>query len=440
MALYKIKETIGKKFISHVKYIGDDDVDLDQIPNSNFKKGVLIKTTGYTLKNPFRLQVEGEAKANGGRKRIKRVLEFKAKTTMKKAIESAKHQYVDFVEEEKENLINNVNSSVISNSDEFNEHTIFETAFDQYLEAKIIKYRSINKKIPTANIDGEKTLFGNEIRFKNKHLSPLIDMPINKIRKTDLEKIMASMIHEDGTPLAVKTKRGVFELVRQVYSYIIDSTDVIVKNPGSLRGFPKLNNRRDVKVPLKHAIALYKALHNYHHPIYATLFTFLLYGRRVDEVFTLEWDLVDTDNKTYTILAEHNKARIDMEYVLPDRIIEKLKKLGIKKKGYVFSAINNEDKMMNPGTLRDHWLKLREALGDFKLNKRTVDSSNFRMHDIRHIIGGYLVNQGVSRDVIGVVLGHTQNGSDDITARYAQVEYTTAHNAVEKMMVEFLDD
>ena len=440
MALYKIKETIGKKFISHVKYIGNDDVDLDQIPNSNFKKGVLIKITGYTLKNPFRLQVEGEAKANGGRKRIKRVLDFPEKTTMKKAIESAKHQYVDFVEEEKNNLINNVSSYTASNSDEFNENTTFEIAFDKYLEDKVTKYKANNRKMPMAKVDGVEINFGSEVQFKEKHLISLTDIPIGKIKKKHLEDIMANMVTKEGVPLATRTKRRVFEIVRQVYSYIIDSTDVLIKNPASMKGIPKLKNTRDVKVSEKQAKALFKALYNYHHLIYATIFSFLLYGRRVDEILTLEWEYVDIETKTYTILAEHNKARDDMEYVLPDRIIEKLKKIGIKKKGYIFSSINDDEKVMNPGTLREHWLKLREAVGKFKLNKKIVKSSEFRMHDIRHIIGGYLVNKGVSRDVIGVVLGHTQDGSENITARYSQVDYTTAHKAVEKMVKDFLDE
>ncbi|MEA2017946.1 MAG: tyrosine-type recombinase/integrase [Campylobacterota bacterium] len=438
MAIYKIKDTAGKGYISHVKYIGHDDIDLDQIANSSFKKNVLVKITGYTLKHPFRLQVEGEAKANGARKRIKRIIDFAAKTTMKKAIESAKHQYVEFVEEEKENLRKDLTSSMMRISNEFNEHSTFETAFELYLKAKITSYKSINKKIPTVKLNGEDTLFGSEIRFKNKHLISLLDMPINKIKKIHLEQIMANMINKDGSPLATRTKRGVFELVRQVYSYIIDSEDIVVKNPGTLKGYPKLDNRRDVKVPLKNAKALYNSLYNYHHPIYATIFTFLLYGRRLDEVLTLTWEVVDIENKTYTILAEHNKPRIDMEYVLPDRLINKLKKIGIKKKGIVFPSINNDSKMMSPGTLRDHWLKLREVIDSFKLNKRMVSSKHFRMHDIRHIIGGHLVNKGISRDVIGVVLGHTQDGGDDITARYAQIDYTTAHDAIEGMIKEFI--
>lgn len=438
MALYKINHSNGKDFIKHIHYVGNEDITLDQIPSSNFKKNALAKTTGYTLKQAFKLQVMGEAKANGGRKKIKRIIDFEENTTMQKAIKFAQYQYEVFIEEAKEALMNTEIAEVEESLNTITKNSTFEMVFDKYIEAKINTYKANNKKIPTAKIDGVITPFGYEIQFKNKHLTSLLSMPIGKILKKHLEEIMASMVHEDGKPLATRTKRRVLENVRQVYSYVLESTDVTVKNPGTMKGLPKLKNKRDVKVPKEQAISLYKALYTYEHPIYSTIFTFILYGRRIDEVLTLDWELLDIENKTYTILAEFNKARIDMEYILPDRIIEKLKKMGVKKKGYVFSAINNEKKMMNYGTLREHWLKHRIVVGKFKLNKRIVAAKKFRMHDIRHIIGGYLVNQGVSRDVIGVVLGHTQDSDEDITSRYSQIEIETAHDAIEGMIKEFI--
>ena len=97
MALYKIQD------IKNIKYMGSDDISSDQIPNSNFREGVLIKTTGYTLKKPFKLLIDGEAKVKGKRKRFKKQIEFSS-GTMKAALEDARVEYKMQVDAAKEVL------------------------------------------------------------------------------------------------------------------------------------------------------------------------------------------------------------------------------------------------------------------------------------------------------------------------------------------------
>ena len=202
MKQYKILDKDNNS-IPNVKYIGADTVEADVIPTSNFKDNSLSKITGYTVNKPFKLLIFGEVSKfiNGKkeRKRIKRALEFPAKTTMKKAIESAKAQYAEVAEYEK---------GVLSNSFKYTLETLdpsimptFKIAFDDYLEKKITRYESENRKMPMKNVDGVLTNFGNEIQFAEKWLKPLYNIPLDQIKRSNLEAIMAKMKNKDGTSL-----------------------------------------------------------------------------------------------------------------------------------------------------------------------------------------------------------------------------------------------
>ena len=52
-----------------------------------------------------------------------------------------------------------------------------------------------------------------------------------------------------------------------------------------------------------------------------------------------------------------------------------------------------------------------------------------RIHDIRHLIGGVLVNSGATLEEIAAVLGHS---STNVTKRYSNVKKETASKAVNR--------
>jgi len=120
-----------------------------------------------------------------------------------------------------------------------------------------------------------------------------------------------------------------------------------------------------------------------------------------------------------------------MTYILTPYLLKTLE--AKKKSGYVFSAINDPKKPMNPGTLNTHWYKVREALGDWTLNNREVTYEEFHIHDIRHLIGGALINAGTVDEITGAVLGHTRS---NITSRYAEILAETSNKAI----LEVLDN
>ena len=159
----------------------------------------------------------------------------------------------------------------------------------------------------------------------------------------------------------------------------------------------------------------------------------LLHGRRRGEVLSLKWEDIDFIEKTYTIKDISNKAGINMTYKLSDRLMKTLDVLaGTKKteqmKGYIFTSINDKKKALDGGTLRNHWERIRE-------------DNNFpfsRMHDIRKLLGEYLMNQMLQgENIVDTVLGHIPSG---IASRYATIKNTTVGPIVDSALDGLLDE
>ena len=55
---------------------------------------------------------------------------------------------------------------------------------------------------------------------------------------------------------------------------------------------------------------------------YRGLFLFALYGRRWNEIRTLQWSDINFKQNTYTIRAENNKINENQTYELPEPITQ----------------------------------------------------------------------------------------------------------------------
>lgn len=407
---YKIKNT------NNVKYIGSANYRDEIIPSSNFEGDVLAKTTGYKMKQPFRLLIGGEVKVNGKRKRLKRVVDFPASITMKKAIDTAKMQYQQLATDTKESMSSPINTEMLMESSGM---PTFKRAFNDYINGKVTRYEANNKKIPYGNFNDISVPFGEEISFCENWLKPIHDMKLDEIKTVHLEQIMASMKTDKGVPLAIRTKRKVYQTVNPVYSHILATTDHIIKTPASMKGLGKVNNERNISLSVKETKELFTELANYDHSIIRGVFMFLMHGRRLNEVLTLDWKDINFKAGTYTIRAENNKARIDMTYSITDRLQVVLDSFYKQKSGFVFPAINDESKQLSSDTVRNHW------------------KSELHLHDLRHLIGGHLVNMGVSYEIIGAILGHTPT-TGNITSRYSKVKANTASDVVTSMLDDLI--
>lgn len=328
-------------------------------------------------------------------------------------------------------------------------------AFDLYIKSQIIKFKSkkvpreydeyryrgvYNKHIRNAigshfldNIDREdvQLITNNMIVSSRAKLDkdgnkiPMLDengkQMRYRVRKTRNDKVTygnhgALRYEMEAKPATERTKRTIYQLINPIYTYVNGSNKIkyTVPSPAILDGLEPLENDRKVT----ETIDAFTRLYNYKHPYYQKIFVWLMHGRRLGEVTSLEYQDIDTDNGTYTIRAENNKAKVDMTYVLTPWQRKTLD--NISEEGLVFPSINNATKRITSGTiLSNHW--------DLKCT----------IHDLRHIIGNTLVNNDVSIEVIGCILGHKPK-KNIITNRYAKVSMEKANKALSLMLKDVL--
>lgn len=129
-------------------------------------------------------------------------------------------------------------------------------------------------------------------------------------------------------------------------------------------------------------------------PFYRALFLLALYGRRWNEIRTLQWTNVDFLKNTYTIKAENNKIGASQTYDLPAPIAEALSLILDTKVGLIFKS---------PITGKELYPPKRQL-------KKVRDSAQIpelTMHYFRHILVSSMGESGMATTVLSASLGHT---------------------------------
>ena len=388
--------------------IGITYKDDEQIPKSKIKNGKIINTN-ITFSKPYKLQVRASKVIDRKRSINKETITFEPKTTLLEAIKIASKRYDEMMDKLSNKIFNNNSSNTIKPD------MLFETAW------KIIRDKE------DRNGKDNKT----EKQFYKNWLQPIYKKPLNKIAPNDIKDISDSLKRADRSD---RTQRRTYQVVNYIYSEINKSTtEFVLISPASQKGLPPLRNKTNLDLPLEKSKSVAKALRDYPITPFREVFMWLLHGRRRGEILSLKWEDINFDDKIYTINEISNKAGINMTYRLSQRLYDTLIVLaGMKKpeqmKGYVFKSINDSNKQLNEGTLRNHWEKVRDD-NDFPFS---------RMHDIRKLLGEYLMNQMLQSDnIVDTVLGHIPSG---IASRYATIKNTTVGTIVDTALDGLLDE
>lgn len=281
----------------------------------------------------------------------------------------------------------------------------FDRLLDEYLESK--KHKNSEKYL-------------NEIRyFVERWISPSIGQTeIKKITSPMLQKIINSMLDQGKAP---RTVDSVIDYCRPMFEYAIEH-DYLSKNPAKKLNVPKYDNKQYFEIEPDKARKLITAIITHPDPLYRTLFSFLIVGRRLNEVLSLRWEWIHFDAGYYEIPAATNKARRNETYPLLEILSDALKRMGAEKEGLVFKPTRGAAKRSNP---RHEWGKLLKTAGIEKM----------RIHDTRHLIGYTAANAGMNLYAIGKALGHSEAST---TARYSNINLATKSHVVETVLNEYL--
>jgi len=158
---------------------------------------------------------------------------------------------------------------------------------------------------------------------------------------------------------------------------------------------------------------------------YRALFLFALYGRRWNEIRTLQWSDIDYLNNTYTIRAENNKIGMNQTYELSTPILEALTDIKDDNLGLIFKSPTTGKELYPP---KRQLAKLKEA----------ANIPELTMHYFRHILVSAMGELGTATTVLSASLGHTN--LDTVNNFYLSANHTKASHeaniAIERITVD----
>ncbi|RXK00462.1 hypothetical protein CRU98_04700 [Arcobacter sp. CECT 8986] len=294
------------------------------------------------------------------------------------------------------------------------------------LKEKILKGDSITKKdlafrniwqeyithLRNSQYCSNKTI-ETKVSTYNVHYKPIFDnLNISKITNYQIQQFANNC-------LKTKAPKSVLNYVSDLsafFNYAI-RYKLINENPAKNIDLPKFDNERVYPLTVEESKKLFNTILNYHEELYRGVFTFLLQGRRKEEVLNITWDMIDLEKKEYTIRYEENKARKNMTYLMNDELYDIL--INIEdKEGYVFKSPKTKGKLEN---IRHAWKRIKLTAGIEK---------DMTIHELRHLLGYTLLNEAnQTEEVTAAVLGQTTKKA---TKRYAKVRQNVAALGLKK--------
>ncbi len=344
-----------------------------------------ITTTGEANKlisKTFKIQLR--TKVNG--KRGKKIFSFESKKiTFLKAIE--------FVASKR-----NATREVLKDTGTLRKQTVKED-----VEQKVYKTfkEEIKPFLATKSIEVRENTIGVYKTVLNNHSKPLHNKFIHDIKITDIQAIVSEMV-KTKAPATVQ----LFERTLRVF--LKDLKAPITLEWSNLK-LPIVDNIKKYTLKLEDTKKIIACMREYSgttvngetfyvYEEIKNMFTFLLTGRRVNEVIGLKYTDIDFENKTFTIPPIRAKGKVELKFNVDDNLLQAIESQ---------ARLNNIDlnrELPNKvlfdycrETPRYHFQKLLVSMGLPKL----------RLHDIRHMLASTLIQNEVAIADVSVMLGHS---------------------------------
>jgi len=270
----------------------------------------------------------------------------------------------------------------------------FDTKFKQLAEAYIKNKCAVGTKWT-----------GEKEKMLEHYIYPHIgDMKASVIKEMNVDKIRVSM---DTSGVWKQNESGCSpRTIRKVLLQVLKPILEYGYRNGAIRRIPEIDvpkkpKKKTVKNGAEKLTALYGAIHSLYksEPFYRGLFLFAFFGRRWNEIRTLEWSDVNFINAEYTVRAENSKIGEDKTFALPKDVAEALSHFR-NSQGLVFRSPKTGRELSTP---KKQMEKLREASGIEELT----------LHYFRHIMATALGESGMVNTVLSASLGHNSSATVD---------------------------
>lgn len=246
---------------------------------------------------------------------------------------------------------------------------------------------------------------------------------INKIRQVDIDSLRKSMEQKGYSKQTVNgcsprtIKKVLIQVLKPIMQYAMDNkvlSDMPLIKP------PKQNRQKKLVEDAGSKLAtLYKTIMATYvdEPFYRALFLFALYGRRWNEIRTLQWTDINFLNSRYTIRSDNNKIGQNQTYELSAPIAEALSHIKDEHSGLVFKSPVTGNELFPP---KKQLAKVREA----------ADIPELTMHYFRHILVSAMGEAGTATTILSASLGHTN--LDTVNNFYLSANHTKASQEANK--------
>ncbi len=277
---------------------------------------------------------------------------------------------------------------------------------DQYFDIFLIRgKKGIRKPNVTKWLDN----------YYKLHIQPVIgDMKVSSVRQAHINTIYDNIAY-----LSLRSQKTSYEILKPLFDRAV--SDGAIEVSPITEDHKIIRNQRQEKRKVTDAVVKYKKVHkailkvyaeNHHH---RALFLFGFEGRRKTETLLLRWEDINLEEKTYTIIAEHNKVNEDMNYSMSDELAATLKEFEDK-----------EGKVFNITWIADATKKIRIKSG----------IPEFTFHWMRNLAVSALSTTGMNLVDLSAMLGHT---SPDTLRQYLDMQREESSKKAVKQSKKLLD-
>lgn len=240
---------------------------------------------------------------------------------------------------------------------------------------------------------------------------------IKDIRQVDIETLRKGMEvkgHSKQTKNGCSPrtiKKLLIQVLKPIMQYALDNK--VLSDLPNIKA-PKQNRQKKIVEDAGVKLAtLFKTIMTTYadEPFYRALFLFALYGRRWNEIRTLQWSDVNFLTSRYTIRAENNKIGQNQTYELSAPIAEALSHIKDEHSGLVFKSPITGAELYPP---KKQLAKIKD----------TANIPELTMHYFRHILVSAMGEAGTATTILSASLGHTN--LDTVNNFYLSANHTKA--------------
>ncbi len=252
------------------------------------------------------------------------------------------------------------------------------------------------------------TLKSYRLHFLERHIIPKFgNLKINAINKKEIEMFHSSF---SETP---RMGNRLLELLRVMFNMAV-SWDVIEKNPTQgIKKFPE--HKRERYLSQEEIDRLMKALDSDPNQTNANIVRLiLLTGSRKGEVLSARWQDFDFENGVWIKPVELTKQKKSSHIPLNQEALSILKSMK-RKNDFLFFNEKSRDHLHD---IKKFWKRICEE----------AQIKNATIHDLRHTFASTLVSDGVSLEIIGKLIGHSNIRT---TQRYSHLANSALRQATD---------